>query len=419
MTSGIGGEFAGRRDRIGTIAVTFSFWTWCVFLSFPLLNATQDYAEFSAEFVYNGASLVWQIPGLALFMIATSLAYPARLLSMLGRLGFSQIAVLAIFLLSLALQLHDEEKFILTGILYTCIFLVAALSVPVLWTMAPADLERCMTGAAVILCCFGITAMAVFGIPSGRDVGRIQANLFAIPLLAGVMFSQFRAGTTGIVVRILCFSMAALVSSRFAVIGSTIAMVLHQFTFEPLRGGKIPLLIVALIASVVFWPQIVEIMALDDPTRGLSSGVSGRDELWHGALATIANNPFGIGFKRTIGNESGHNGYLKTLVEFGVVGGGLILFCVGRELVIAGVEAVRCSGKDRQQYRFACARFGGLAALVFGAFFQPQLFSLGDAFGVSLLFLFFRPRVNSISDRAPASQTIGQPIHLGQDTPLR
>jgi hypothetical protein len=413
MTSGIGGDFAIRRDRIGTIAVTFSFWTWCVFLSFPLLNATQDSAEFNAEFVYNGASLAWQIPGLALFMIAAFLAYPARLLSMLGRLGFSQIAVLAIFVLSLALQFHDEDGHILTGIFYTCIFLVVALSVPVLWTMAPADLERCMTGAAVILCCFGITAIAAFGIPAGRDVGGIQANLFAVPLLAGFIFSLFRAGITGIVVRVLCFSMVALVSSRFTVIGSAITLLLYQFTFEPLRGGKIPLLILTLVASIVFWPQIAGIMALDDPTRGLASGASGRDELWYGALTTIAQNPIGIGFKRTLGNESGHNGYLKTLVEFGVVGGGLIIFFVGRELVVAGVEAVRSAGKDRQQYRFACARFGGLAALAFGAFFQPQLFNLGDAFGVSLLFFFFKPKMNSISDRSRTYETIGQPRHLG------
>jgi hypothetical protein len=413
MTSGIGDEFADMRDRIGTMAVTFSFWTWCLFLSFPLLNATQDPTEFSSEFVYNGASLAWQIPGLALFIIAASLAFPARLLSMPGRFGISQIAILAIFLLSLALQLHNEEGLILTGILYTCIFFVTALSVPVLWTMAPADLERCMTGAAVILCCFGITAIAVFGIPAGRDVGGIQANLFAIPLVAGFIFSQFRSGILSIVIRILCFSMAALVSSRFAVIGCAIALLLHQFTFEPLRRGKIPLLFIALVASIVFWPQIAGIMALDDPTRGLSSGASGRDELWYGALDTISRNPFGIGFKRTIGNESGHNGYLKTLVEFGVVGGGLIIFFIGRELVLAGVDAVRSSGKNRQQYRFACARFGGLAALVFGAFFQPQLFNLGDAFGVSLLLLFFKPRMNALSDRPRAPATIGQPIHLG------
>jgi len=300
----------------------------------------------------------------------------------------------------LALQFHDDERAILTGILYTCIFLVTALSVSVLWTMAPADLERCMIGAAVILCCFGITAIAVLGIPEHRDVGGIQANMFATPLLAGFIFSQFHAGIVGIIVRVLCFAMVALVSSRYAVIGCTLAIVLHQFTFEPLRREKIALVIVALVAGIAFWPQIADIMALNDPDRGLSSGATGRSELWHDALMTIAYNPFGIGFKRTIGNEAGHNGYLKTLVEFGVTGGGLIIFFFACNLFAAGFDAVSFSEKSRQQYRFACARFSGLVALSFGAFFQPQLFNFGDPFGISVLFFLFKPGAHRPGDRA-------------------
>src|SRR5215813_4426923 len=107
MTSGIGGEPAAMRGRIGTIALTFSFWAWCVFLTFPWIGVHEDIEDFRAEFM-RGASFAWQISGLALFMITASLAYPARLLSMLGRLGLSQIAILAIFLLSLALQFRDD-----------------------------------------------------------------------------------------------------------------------------------------------------------------------------------------------------------------------------------------------------------------------------------------------------------------------
>jgi O-antigen ligase len=281
------------------------------------------------------------------------------------------------------------------------------LTLSVLWTLASADFERCMTVASVIFCLFGISAIAILGWPKGRNIGSIQPNLFAAPLLAGFIFSQFRAGPIGVIVRILCFGMVALVSSRFAFIGCIIAMVMHELIFNPLSPRKIPALIIAVVAGIIFWPQIIGVLALDDSTRDLSSGLAGRDELWRGALATIAENPFGIGFKRTIGNESGHNGYLKTLLEFGIVGGGLIIFLVGCILIIAGVEAVTSSAKDPRRRRFACARFGGLAAMAFGAFFQPQLLSLGDPFGISLLFLLFRPKPNAGPDRSPASETIG------------
>jgi hypothetical protein len=337
-----------------------------------------------------------------LFMMAICFFCLARAPHPPGRLGFAQIAILMIFFLSLALQLHDEESRTMMGILYTCIFLATALALSVLWTLAPDDLETCMTGAAVILCFFGIAAIAVLGMPQGRSIGNIQPNLFATPLLAGFIFSQFRPGLIGVAVRILCFAMVALVSSRFALLGCIAAFVLHELTLRPSSLGKFPLLIAALVAG------------------DLSSGFSGRDAYWEGSLAAITEHPFGIGFKRTIGDESGHNGYLKTFLEFGIIGGGLIIFCVGCILVMAGIEAAGRSGKDRRQHRFACARFGGLVALAFGALFQPQLFNLGDAFGISFLFLLFRPKIrpetSTASVRSAASERAETARHLSSDT---
>jgi O-antigen ligase len=406
----VGHDNMNLRDRrIPTIAALVSFWAWCGLLCFPMIGMSQDFADSPSAFASGGPVLIGQIAGLALFLTTMGLIHFSRIISTIGRLSLAQIAIFLIIYLSSALQLHDEEAATLTGIFYTCLLLVTALMLSVLWTLASDDLQKCMSVASVILCLFGISAIVILGLPGGRNVGGIQPNLFAAPLLAGFIFSQFRAGITGIAVRIMCFSMAALVSSRYALIGCIAALVLHELTFNPVSPGKIPALIIALVAGILFWPQIVSVLALDDSSRDLSSGFTGRDEYWHHALAAITNHPFGIGFKRTTAYESGHSGYLKTLVEFGIVGGGLIIFLVGCLLFIAGVEAVRSSGKDRQQHRIACARFGGLVALAFGAFFQPQLFNVGDAFGVSCLFLLFKPKMDPISDRSLARQA----SHLG------
>lgn len=402
-----------RPGRGGTIALIASFWAWCALLSFPLIGTTYD--ERSFHFGPDSAALVWQVSGLALFVAAATLADPARWLSVVGRLGLPQIAILAIFVLSLVLQLHDEESSILTGIFYTCIFLVAAVSLSVLWTMAPADLEMCMLGAAVILCSFGITALAISGIPEARDVGGLHKNAFATPLFAAFILSQFRPGLLGFAVRVLCAAMVALVSSRFALVGSALAMVLYEFTLEPLSRRNLLVLILALVAGIVFWPQIADIMALDDPTRGFGSGATGREEIWSDAFAAITDDPFGIGFKRTIGNEAGHNGYLKTLVEFGVIGGGLIIFFFACSVFAAAFDAAILSGATGQQRRFACARFGGMVALSFAAFFQPQLFNLGDAFGMSLLFFLFRPSLFKTRAGAAADRAAGRSLQVKEE----
>lgn len=394
-----------RDRRIPRIAVSVSFWAWCGLLCFPMIGVSQDLAEMPDTFTSGGTVLIGQIAGLGLFLLTMTVTHHSRLLSSIGRLSLAQAAIVLIIYLSLALQLHDDEMATFTGIFYTCLLLLTTLTLSNLWTLPPDDLEKCMSVASVVFCLFGISAIAILGLPEGRNVGSIQPNLFAAPLLAGFILSQFRAGITGIAVRIICVSMVALVSSRFALIGCACALVLHELTFNPLSPWKIPALIIALVSGILFWPQIASLLALDDSARDLSSGFSGRDELWAHAIATITDHPFGVGFKRAVGHQAGHSGYLKTLVEFGIVGGGLIIFLIGCVIVTAGFETLRWSGKDRQQHRFACARLGGMVALAFGALFQPQLLSLGDAFGISLLFLLFKPEMKPISAHAAAMRT--------------
>ncbi|MFB9263569.1 O-antigen ligase family protein [Bradyrhizobium erythrophlei] len=368
--------------RISIIAASVSFWAWCALLSYPMIG---------------DSFAICQAIGLAFFLVTMTLTYSARFSSIVTSMTPAQLAILLIIYLSLFLQLHDDEPSTLSGILYTSLLPVTAVAVSALWTLEPVDFERCMTVASVLLCLFGVSAIVILGWPESRDVGGIlQPNIFAAPLLAGFLFSLFSPGLIGVAVRILCFGMIALVSSRYALIGCLTALALFELTFNPLSPAKIPALIVALIAAIVFWPLIAHILAIDDSDRGLTSGISGRDERWHLAENMITNNPLGIGFKRADPEEAGHNGFLKIIVEFGIPGGALLILLLVYSLVIAAIDAGRRVGKSWQQHRFECARFGGLAALLFGAFFQPQVFSLGDTFAVSVLLLLFKPRMKPI-----------------------
>jgi O-antigen ligase len=384
--------------RIPVFAASAAFWAWCALLSYPMI--ADSYPIYASS----------QAIGLVLFLATIGLVYFDRLGPAIGSMDLAQIAILIIICLSLFLQLHDDELSTLSGIFYTSLLAAMAVTLSVLWTLEPADFERCMTVASVVLCLFGISSIAILGWPETRNIGGIlQPNIFAAPLLAGFVLSQFSPGLIGIIVRILCLGMVALVSSRFATIACITALILHEMTFNPLGKAKIPVLVLALIAGIVFWPQIISTMALDDSDRGLSSGFTGRDERWHLALETIPNNPLGIGFKRAIGDEAGHNGYLRLILEFGIPGGGLLIFLLACSLAMAGIEAIRLAGKSRQQRRFDCARFGGLAALLFGAFFQPQVFSLGDAFAVSFMLLLFKPKPKSVRALEPVVRTARAP----------
>ncbi|MBR0964117.1 O-antigen ligase family protein [Bradyrhizobium diazoefficiens] len=391
-------------SRPQTVAVLVAFWAWCVLLSFPMIGMTEDFADVPTAFGSGGGVLLGQIAGLVLFVLTLALARPVQLLSSLGRTSLPQAAIIVIIYLSMVLQLQGEEGSTLIGIFYTTLLLVTALTLSAVWTLQLPDLETGFGVASVIFCLFGISALVILGLPENRNVGGIQPNLFAAPLLMAFIFSLFRAGVISIGVRIACFAMIALVSSRFAMIGCVTAFAVYTTAFKRLDSWKIATLVVALMVAIPLWPHIVTILALDDPNRDLSSGFTGRDEYWYSALSTISNHPLGIGFKRATAFESGHNGYLKTLVEFGLVGGGLIIFLFAVTIASAGVDAARSTERASRERRFACARLAGLVALAFGAFFQPQLLSLGDAFGVTLLLLLFRPRTTPAPHGAPATE---------------
>jgi O-antigen ligase len=380
-----------RDDRIGVVAASAAFAAWCALLSYPMIS--ESVALFAA----------CQAIGLGLFIVTMALAYSGRFVATAASMDRFQMMIFLIIYLSLLLQLHDGEPEILSGILYTCMLPLMALALSVLWTMQPADFERCLTVASVVLCLFGIAAIVVYGWPDGRTIGGLlHPNLYSAPLLTAFIFSQFRPGIVGLVVRVLCFGMIALVSSRYALVGCVVALVLHEMTFDPLGPSKLPLFVIALVAGIVFWPQIVTIIALDDPQRGSGSGFTGRDDLWQLALEQITDSPFGVGFKRAIGNEAGHNGYLKLLVEFGVPGGVVLILLLACAMVAAGIDACSAAGKSRQQRRFDCARFGGMGAMYFSAFFQPQVFNLGDVFAITFMLLLFQPDLKT----APAREQI-------------
>lgn len=382
-----------RNDRMPVVAASAAFAIWCALLSYPMIS------DSTALFV------TCQAIGLGLFIVTMSLAYSSRFVATATSLDRFQMMIFLIIYLSLGLQLHDGELDILSGIVYTCMLPLMALTLSVLWTMQPADFQRCLTVTSVVLCLFGISAILVYGWPEGRTIGGLlHPNLYSAPLLTAFIFSQFRPGILGLVVRVLCFGMIALVSSRYALIGCVVALVLHEMTFDPLGRTKIPVAIIAIAAGIVFWPQIVAIIALDDPQRGTGSGFTGRDDLWELALEQITDSPFGVGFKRAIGNEGGHNGYLKLLVEFGVPGGAVLILLLACILVTSGIDACSAVGKSRQQRRFDCARFGGMGAMYFGAFFQPQIFNLGDVFAITFMILLFRPGLKIAPLRDPIAR---------------
>lgn len=363
-----------------------SLWIWCALLTFPLITVDVFEATTNKVLIYQGT-------GLLQFVIVTMAATPVRVTGALFRYSSIQVTIVLVILLSLALQFHGPEASIIEGIAYTLALLVTILCLSAVWTMRPDALATCLGGISVVLLACGVCAIAVLGWPEGRRVGGIHPNAFGSIMLAGFVLSQFCEGFVMLGLRVVCVILAAAVSSRFAVIGCLLAFLAVEMRS---RQSRLRLAVLALAgaACLLLFPHLLmDVLALDDPARNLDSGFTGRDDQWSRALAAIVDDPFGLGFKRPDAEDSGHNGYLRWLVEFGIVGGSLIIVSTLAIVVIALIEAALFPGADDRLCRFASARAGGLVALTFASFFQPQMFNLGDIHGLTVMLMLFSPKI--------------------------
>jgi O-antigen ligase len=268
-----------------------------------------------------------------------------------------------------------------------------------------------MGGAALLFLGFGVLAIALFGWPKDRYVGEIHPNFMGSILLSGFIFSQFCKGMPMLLVKGACLVLAVVISSRFAVLGCMLAFFVFEATFKPVSLKVVFLVGLAALCLAVFPQQVAGIFALDDPTRGVGSGFTGRDDEWRLAFDNIANDPFGAGFKRTFADEEGrgigHNGYIKVFLEFGILGGALINLAVVGIVLRALFDATVFFRRDASRRRLVCARAAGLAALAFASVFQPQIFNLGDVHGISFMLLLFvpgLPRVRQFLSSGPVLQ---------------
>lgn len=375
-------------ERWRAWSVTLSLWIWCALLSFSLFTInTIDLDATRTE------ALGYQAVGLLQFILVASAVVPVRAAMSVFRYSPFQLTIVLVILLSLLLQFHGSEAAILGGLAYTVALLVVIACLSAVWTLPRDALATALGGISVIFVTFGLSALAVFGWPHDRVIGTIHPNAFGAVMLAGFVLSQFGRGPMMVGLRAVCLIEAAAVSSRFAVIGCMLSFLTFELTFRPF-SVRLPLLGLAGLSCLLLFPSALsELLALDDPTRNLDSGFTGRDDLWGLALKGIAEAPLGLGFKRPALDISGHNGYLRLLLEFGVFGGGLIITSIGCIVATALIEARLTTPADESSRRFASARAGGLVALMFAAFFQPQLFNLGDVHGLAVMLMLFSHKV--------------------------
>jgi hypothetical protein len=248
-------------------------------------------------------------------------------------------------------------------------------------------------------------AFIMYGAPKNRFVGGIHPNVFS---QAGIVLAfsalMFLSGWKKVLVILASLFIAFLVDSRYAMATILIMYFGLLLLDSSVRARLLSLLfLIALSAMFLFTDMFSEVFSLNDASRGLSSGVSGRAESWDYFWPELSQHLFfGYGF-RNHDFAGTHNGFMQYVLENGLVIS-FLFFSALFLILISNASAVWYSLSDRTfQAHEGRVVLVTLLAIFFAANLQPQLINFGDEFGpLTLVILIYVPAAyRSIGWRRP------------------
>lgn len=256
---------------------------------------------------------------------------------------------------------------------------------------------------AVALTAALLLVRLIYVSPVDRYYGSIHPNLLgAIALSASICVSL--SGRRALwLCHPVSLGMAVTIESRFAMLGIVFLIVAHLSLWRSRYFDRRMVLIMKIAATllllIVLMINATALFLVDDLDRGLSSGISGRYDVWTTALDAIGDEPWGYGFKNSYRVTSGHNGYLNIIIQLGIIVGPIIIVV----FLFKAASLFLNSTFNRQRMPASPLPFGpkseesslvafpSFIALLIAGVFQPQLLNFGDPQGVLFLLLFCKP----------------------------
>lgn len=349
--------------------------------------------------------------GLGLLQLGVRQMSKAAVLRPDSMKGFLLILFFTGALLTTLLNLNDGSgvaQVFATGI----IFLAAS----TFWILPPNVRQVSLRVAGIGL--FGVVLLTIslYGLPSTRTVGGVQPNTFAKIAFVGSVF-LFIAGDR---LRWLwlagAMGVALIVNSRGAVVAvllfvgiKAVLAVARRPTWPRLISiaGLVVVMASATIPTVLGTYGVVDWVAedvfrLDDPNRGLGTGLTGRADRWTLALAQVAARPLqGHGFQASsavlreeyrlweIGESGAHSGFLNLTLDVGIPLA--LVWCLILAIVLW--EQVRTSLSPVTSERRAAQignTVGVLSASLFFWTIEPVYINVGHIFGLSFILILLR-----------------------------
>jgi O-antigen ligase len=393
LESKIVGEGVSLKSRDFFISIKPAFFDMSLWMplllvtvSFPLLGLGRN----TAGEISGGVSFVYAA---GVYLVLCSFAVIIlRHRSILSQLLNANDLILSVFITVAVIQIAVLGEMSIA--INLMVFIGAGYSIRI---------EQGLFWGSIALCTFIALAYALKGPPIDRWLGGIHPNVFAAACVGLVALSFFGPRWWTDLALIISLAASNGVSSRYAMLVSIlIYCFVWMFNLRQIgkfRLGVLFLLPVGLLLELIIRHDqsiLSDVFKLHDASRGLSSGVSGRDGHWKYFLPQFFERPLiGYGFRNRSVYSGAHNGFLDIILQMGLIGStSFFMFWAFRLQSLFKEALMSPSGAMRGRF------FSILLALSIGAQLQPQFINFGDPFGIIvMLCLFCRANLETKMER--------------------
>lgn len=301
------------------------------------------------------------------------------------------------------------------------------------WTSDYNVVRRVVVFSGLFMFAWLLALLVRLGLPHGfgAGIGGINRNATSSVAMAAMICCTLSASRTirwgGIAG---CAFFALLVNSRGTILAFGVFLAiyytLHKGTIRAAWHAALGIFLVAsvLLAST-FAKQFLfeDVMRLNDPNRGLGTGLTGRVASWERGIETFWKSPLiGHGFRAHVSGEEGlasHSGYVTLLIETGLIGTllavAMVVLEAWRRMNRAGqlrnVPTAASAGFDRQEsLRLNTVACATMVTMLTYWVYEPLYLNLGTV--MSVIFFLMLAAPDFVDDRRamiPAGRNSGGP----------
>jgi O-antigen ligase len=310
------------------------------------------------------------------------------------------------------------------------------------WSSDYAVVRRVLVFSGIVMFAWLFALVLHLGLSNGfgHGIGGINRNTTAAVGMAAMICCVLSANRTIRWGGVGCCALFALmVNSRGTMLALGVFLAVYYTLHKgTLRAGWRAALVLFLVAVALlvstFAQQFLfeDVMRLNDPNRGLGTGLTGRVDTWKRGIEIFWKSPLiGHGFRAYLGSKEGfaltaHGGYVMLLIETGLIGTLLAVATVVLEAVrrmnrarqFRNAPVAAWPGIDRQEsLRLNAVACATMVNMLTYWVYEPLYLNLGTVMSVVFFLMLAAPEF--VADRralVPAQRRMGgaEPNLLGR-----